>query len=38
LQRLGCSLGQGFLFGRPVPAADFPVPAAKPRSARSSRS
>jgi diguanylate cyclase len=25
LQTLGCSLGQGFLYGRPVPAAEVPV-------------
>ncbi|MEA3056906.1 MAG: diguanylate cyclase [Actinomycetota bacterium] len=25
LQTLGCSFGQGFLYGRPVPAADVPV-------------
>jgi EAL domain-containing protein (putative c-di-GMP-specific phosphodiesterase class I) len=26
LLQLGCTLGQGYLFGRPVPAEDFPLP------------
>jgi PAS domain S-box-containing protein len=25
LQTMGCSLGQGFLYGRPLPAADVPI-------------
>jgi EAL domain-containing protein (putative c-di-GMP-specific phosphodiesterase class I) len=26
LTRLGCDIGQGYLFGRPVPAERFPGP------------
>jgi len=25
LTRMGCDIGQGYLFGRPVPAEQFPV-------------
>jgi EAL domain-containing protein (putative c-di-GMP-specific phosphodiesterase class I) len=25
LQTLGCSVGQGFLYGRPLPAAEVPI-------------